>query len=109
MVHFSGTNGYFQLRMMESLNTKINLLAIYNMNWYKIYVCVCTYIYIYIYIYVWRKIEEQNKPKLTNLLEGKLMLKPFSFNHQDFKMVKQVLIEQRWMFDKIQKRRGECI
>ena len=25
--------------------------------------------------------------------------------HQDFKIVKQVLIEQKWMFDKIQKKK----
>ena len=27
--------------------------------------------------------------------------------HQDFKMVKQVLIEQQWMFDKMQKQGKE--
>ena len=29
--------------------------------------------------------------------------------HQDFKMVKQVLIEQQWMFNKIQKQKKEDI
>ena len=28
---------------------------------------------------------------------------------QDFKMVKQVLIEQRWIFDKIQKQKGDFV
>ena len=44
---------------------------------------------------VWRKIEKQNNPKLMNLLEGKSMLNiSVSMNfRQDFKIVKQVLIE----------------
>ena len=29
--------------------------------------------------------------------------------HQDFKIVKQVLIEQRWVFNKIVKQKGENV
>ena len=49
------------------------------------------------------KIEKQSNPKVMNLKRRK-----FDENvsvlidlHEDFKMVKQVLIEQRWMFNKV--------
>ena len=72
-------------------------------------VCVCVCIYIYIYMEVnngkesesIEKIEKQSNPERINLLWRKANVKTFRFLmnlHQDFKMGKQVLIEQRWMF-----------
>ena len=43
------------------------------------------------------KLEKQSNPKVLNLLRRKVTLKRFGFSnrHRNFKMVKQVLIEQR--------------
>ena len=52
------------------------------------------------------KIEKQRNPKVINLLRRKFDLKNVSVLmnlRQDFKMIKQVLIEEQWMFNKIEK------
>ena len=42
--------------------------------------------------------------KLYSFVDVKMSLFWWS---QDFKVMKQVLVEQRWMFDKIQKQKGD--
>ena len=56
---------------------------------------------------VWRKIEKQSNPKWWIYYKGNVSV--LVNLHQDFKMMKQVLIEQRSMFDKIQKQSEENI
>ena len=58
-------------------------------------VCVCVCVCV---------VKKRKKfPKVMNLLRKKVDVKTFQFLmnfHQDFMIVKQVFIEQRWMFDK---------
>ena len=44
------------------------------------YVCTCKYTHRYIYIYIWRKIQNENNPKVKNLLRSKVDVKRFVFN-----------------------------
>ena len=67
-------------------------------------VCVCVCVRVSVCMSVSGNVEEQNYPKRMNLLRRKVNVKMFRHFlnlHQEFILVKQVLILQRWMFNKI--------